>query len=271
MLKRTMLTAGLSVALFSACKTSQVNTTTNQTPYQNIEVNGKLYSAVFQQSAAEYHALCIQAFNIATWQLESILKETHQKPLAIVTDIDETFLDNSPYAVKMAREGKVFDEKTWNEWTSKGDAKPLLGSQEFFNYAASKNIAIYYITNRNQNDKKGTLENLKKHNYPFADEAHIIVRETESSKEERRQKLSKTHEIVMLLGDNLSDFSAAFDKKSMEERLQNVKDNAALFGKKFIVLPNTGYGDWEAAIFDYRRDWNTTQKDSIYNSKIKGF
>ncbi|MTG98580.1 MULTISPECIES: 5'-nucleotidase, lipoprotein e(P4) family [Myroides] len=272
MLKRSFLIAGLAFATLTACKSvPQSVVATNDNVLNNIEVNGKLYAAVFQQNAAEYQALCAQAFNIATLQLDLILQENHDKPIAIVTDIDETFLDNSPYAVKTAREGKSYDQTTWTDWTSKGEAIPLLGSQEFFNYAASKGVEIFYITNRNQNDKPGTMKNLVKYNYPFADEEHVIVRTAESSKETRRQKLSETHEIVMLLGDNLSDFSTLWDKKPQAERIENVKNNREQFGKKFIVLPNTGYGDWEAALFQYRKDLSKEDKDKIYNKSVKGF
>ncbi|WP_430612836.1 5'-nucleotidase, lipoprotein e(P4) family [Flavobacterium sp. JP2137] len=265
--------AALSLAFLSSCQVSQIKSTPTeqQRVVNDIELNGKVYSAVFHQRAAEYQALCQQAFNVATTHLDVILQQQHSKPIAIVTDIDETFLDNSPYAVEMAKRGQVFDESSWLEWTSKGAAKPLMGSQEFFKYAASKGVTIYYITNRNQNDKAGTIANLKKYDYPLADEQHLIVRQTESSKETRRLKVSETHEIVMLLGDNLSDFSQAFDKKTEAQRLEAVRNNAREFGKKFIVLPNVNYGDWESAIFDYKRDWTPQQKDSIYHSKLIGF
>ncbi|MFC2529664.1 HAD family acid phosphatase, partial [Segatella oris] len=42
---------------------------------------------------------------------------------------------------------KNYDQKTWEEWTAKGIAKPLTGSQEFYQYAASKGIQVFYITN----------------------------------------------------------------------------------------------------------------------------
>lgn len=270
MLKRTFLLA--AIISLTACKTSSTSHINKSTQsLNNIEVNGKLYAAVFQQNAAEYQALAAQAFNIATLRIDEILQQKHNKPLAIVTDVDETFLDNSPYAVEMARQGKTFNESTWNEWTSKGEAQPLLGSIEFFNYAAEKGIEVYYITNRNNNNKKGTITNLKRYNFPFADEQHVIVRTTESSKETRRQKLSETHEIVLLLGDNLSDFSSAFDKKTQNERLKNVIENQKLFGKKFIILPNTGYGDWESALFQYNNKLSTEEKNKIYNNSVKGF
>jgi 5'-nucleotidase (lipoprotein e(P4) family) len=266
-----LIAAGLAISLLPGCKTVPAATPVLQPAIQNIDVNGKVYSAVFQQRAAEYKALCQQAFNIATWQLDAALKQPHSKPLAIVSDIDETFLDNSPYAVEMAKKGKTYDEATWNSWTSKADAQPLMGSEDFYKSAAAKGVTIFYITNRSAKDKAGTIANLVKYGFPFADDAHVIVRETVSSKEMRRQKVSESHDIVLLLGDNLSDFSAAFDKKTEAERQQNVINNAAEFGKRFIVLPNTGYGDWESAIFDYNYKRTQPQKDSIYLSKIKGF
>ncbi len=257
-----------------SCKTPQpafVPEAPKADPIAHIDLNGKIYSAVFQQRAAEYKALCQQSFNMATWQLDTALGQKHAKPLAIVSDIDETFLDNSPYAVTMSQKGQTYSEASWAEWTAKGNALPLMGSEAFYKYAASKGVEIFYITNRSAKDKAGTIANLKKYDFPFADDAHVVVREQSSSKEPRRLKVSETHEIVLLLGDNLADFSAAFDKKTETERLQGVKDNAALFGKKFIVLPNSGYGDWESAIFDYKYNWTPAQKDSIYLSKVKGF
>jgi len=41
----------------------------------------------------------------------------------------------------------------------------------------------------------------------------------------------------------------------------------AEFGKRFIVLPNVGYGDWESAMFNYKYDLTQDQRDSIiYNA-----
>lgn len=267
----------LSLPLMISCHTTKGTTATAVTPaaptpaLHNLEINGKVYAAVFQQRAAEYKALCQQAFNVATWQLDAALKQPHTKPLAIITDIDETLLDNSPYAVAMAQKGQTYNETTWLEWTSKGIAEPLMGSQAFYKYAASKGVEVFYITNRSINDKPGTIANLAKYNFPFADEAHVVVRGKISSKEARRLKVGETHDILLLLGDNLADFSTVFDKKPEVQRLEGVVNNAAEFGKRFIVLPNSGYGDWEAALFDYNFKWKPAQKDSIYMSKVKGF
>lgn len=239
-------------------------------------IDGKLWSSIFQQRAAEYDALCLQAFNIARLRVDEAVKASDQahgepKNMAVITDIDETFLDNSPYAVRQALIGKDYDPATWYEWTSKGIADTLPGALSFFRYAASKNIEIFYITNRDEKDKAGTLSNLQHYQFPYSDNQHLIVRGTSSSKEERRNQVAKTHDIIILLGDNLSDFSALFDKKTEAERDQNVQKLAAEFGKKFIVLPNTNYGGWEDAIYDNKRDWTPAQKDSLLRSRLKSY
>jgi 5'-nucleotidase (lipoprotein e(P4) family) len=267
------LVSALALTIFVSCKTYHPTETPKAQPASlgQIDLNGKVYAAVFQQRSAEYKALCRQAYNIAAERLDQAVNQPHTKPLAIVSDIDETFLDNSPYAVAMAKKGRTYDEATWLDWASKGIAEPLAGSQEFYQYAASKRIEIFYITNRSVADKPGTIANLQKFRFPFADEAHVVVREQSSSKETRRQNVSETHEIVLLLGDNLADFSAAFDKKQENERSQSVTDNAAAFGKKFIILPNSGYGDWESALMKYNYKWTQAEKDSIYLNSVKGF
>ncbi|MBS1764387.1 MAG: 5'-nucleotidase, lipoprotein e(P4) family [Bacteroidetes bacterium] len=258
------------IALITSC-TAQKDLTKNTSPNGLLVPDGKLFNAVFQQKAAEYMALCYQAYNIATLRLDESLKDTvNTKPKAIVTDIDETFLDNSKYAVHQGLMGKDYDTVTWKQWTSLGDADTLAGALSFFKYAASKNVEVFYITNRVAEERAGTLKNLQKYGFPFADEAHLITKSDKSSKEERRLKVAETHNIVLLIGDNLADFSSMFDKKSVNERAANAQQNASLFGKKFIVLPNSGYGDWESALYHYNYG-TIQQRDSILKSILKSY
>jgi 5'-nucleotidase (lipoprotein e(P4) family) len=233
--------------------------------------DGKLWSSLFQQRAAEYKALCLQAFNLASLRVEEISKQNSPRPKAIITDIDETFLDNSPYAVDQAIRGKDYEATSWYEWTAKGIADTLTGAHRFFTFAASKNIEIFYITNREETERAGTLKNLQHFNFPFADNAHLILRQSVSSKEPRRQQVANTHDIVLLLGDNLADFSDLFDKKTEKEREQNVQLLRNEFGKKFIVLPNANYGGWEDAVYQNARHWTAAQKDSIIKAVLKGY
>jgi 5'-nucleotidase (lipoprotein e(P4) family) len=256
--------------LFTNC-TQQKIVSRQQLQQQNLVIDGKLYASAFMQRAAEYHALCLQAYNIAHWRLDELLRtSTNSKPKAIITDIDETILDNSADEVHRDLQGKQFDPVEWNKWTAMAAADTIPGGYSFLKYASSKGVEIFYITNRDEKDREGTLKNLQKFNFPNADNNHLIVRQNTSSKEARRQQVMTDHEVVLLLGDNLSDFSSLWDRKTMQERLQNVEQQSNLFGSRFIVLPNPIYGDWESAIYQYK-PLTPVQKDLAVKSLLKGY
>src|SRR5580765_474488 len=68
------------------------------------ETDLKLYPVLWQQTAAEYRALCYQAFNIAALRLNEIPgKKFRKEKLAIITDLDETILDNSYADAKLIK------------------------------------------------------------------------------------------------------------------------------------------------------------------------
>lgn len=276
------LIIGLSILMISvSCKTVVTITDSSagiivpanseQRHLEDISLNGKVYSALWQQNAAEFRALCYQAYNIATEIVKEKSSMQHLRPIAIVTDIDETFLDNSPYAVTQALKGKEFDQQSWLDWTSKGEAAAFPGSVEFFNYAASRNVAVFYISNRNENDRPGTIKNLKNLGFPYADDDHVLLMKDTSNKEERRKQVLEQYEIFLLLGDNLSDFSEIFYHKSQAERNRLTDENAAEFGKRFIVLPNSGYGEWESFMPGYNSKLSPAQKDSVILKNVKGY
>ncbi|QTE22843.1 5'-nucleotidase, lipoprotein e(P4) family [Polaribacter cellanae] len=250
-----------------SCKTLPTKHNVLKTPIQEHSVKAVLW----QQLSGEYKALAYQAFLLAKIQLDNAIQSSKNngKPFAIVTDIDETVLDNSPYFAKMIKLDKNFSKKMWKDWGLLEKAAPVPGALEFFQYAASKNVAVFYISNRNENQLEETVKNLKKLGFPFANKEHTFLKKQTSSKEDRRKKVLKAHNIVMLLGDNLSDFTSAFERKSTKDRNNIVKIMKTEFGKKFIVLPNPIYGDWENhGLYSGKYTWSPTQRDSIRKSKL---
>jgi 5'-nucleotidase (lipoprotein e(P4) family) len=188
-----------------------------------------------------------------------------------MTDIDETILNNSPYQAHQLLEGKDYDPTSWVEWTSKGVADTVPGALRFLKYAAANGIEIFYVTNRGENEREGTLNNLKKFDFPNADNAHLLLKGNTSSKEPRKNSIAETHTIVMLIGDNMNDFSYLFEKKTSDERDKVADDFSAEFGNRFIVLPNPVYGDWESSLYHYNYSLSPAQKDSVIRASLYSY
>ncbi|HEU4471045.1 MAG TPA: 5'-nucleotidase, lipoprotein e(P4) family [Flavisolibacter sp.] len=238
-------------------------------PVSSLVTNGKLFATYFQQQAGEYRALCFQAYNLARLRVDQASAQPASKPMAIITDLDETVLDNSVYDAAQTLQGKDYEPASWLEWTARGEADTVPGAPSFLRYAASKGMTIFYLTNREEKERSGTLLNLRRLDLPYADNDHLVMRQQVSSKEERRQDIMKNFEVVLLIGDNLADFDRLFDKKSVAERNANVEVLRNQFGQRFILLPNPVYGDWEAALYQYRPGLSLQQKDSIIRSALK--
>lgn len=225
----------------------------------------------WQQQAAEYRALCLQAYNYARLSLDLMLDTTKMdvSKLAIVTDLDETVVDNSPYNAKMIELDEAYQKSRWIEWGDEISAKAVPGSVEFFKYAASRGVETFYVSNRYPEQLAVTIKNLEKLDLPFVDEAHVLLRNQSSGKLERRNKVEESHHIIMLIGDNLADFTDLFEKQKSERRHLLVDSLAAEFGSRFIVLPNVMYGDWQTnGIYEGKYDWTESQRDSIRHKKL---
>jgi 5'-nucleotidase (lipoprotein e(P4) family) len=251
----------LVISLFSACKQKQskdkvktqtfTKTLTDTLSRDNSNPNEHMVMAVvYQQTAAEYRALCFQAYNLARFMLDRDLDNRKiNQPRCIVLDIDETVLDNSPYEAKCILEKLIYPNK-WGDWITKASAKPIPGALDFIKYARANAVEVYFVTNRKENERQSTIDNLKSAGFASVDDDHLLLRNETSSKEARRAKIRETRHISLLFGDNMADFSDAFDGKlSVQDRFNAVEKLKKEFGTRFIVLPNPMYGDWEGAVY----------------------
>jgi 5'-nucleotidase (lipoprotein e(P4) family) len=197
--------------------------------------------------SAEAAAIYVQTFALARRSLDDALAQPAPRPRAIITDIDETVLDNSPYQGWLIQNRQPYSLETWKKWTALASATALPGASNFLNYAASRGVTVFYVTNRDQDEADATIKNLKAAGFPNADSAHLLCKRASRGKEDRRQEIAQRHTVCLLLGDNLSDLSAAFDSTGTDDRAASVTNNASLFGSNWIVFPNPMYGDWEKA------------------------
>lgn len=216
--------------------------------------NSLLWAVAWKQTAAEYRALCYQAYNLARMQLDDALRrrKAGDRPLAIITDMDNTMLYVGSYWGYLINENKdFFDDAIWDEWLPNNLVTAVPGSREFFNYCSEQDVEVFYVTSRNQGERtyEYALAQLKYLEVPFADEEHLFVFRESSDKTPAREKIAEEFDVVVLLGDNLNDYKRDYYVKDVDERLALMERDRADWGTKFIVLPNPTDGNWVRAIF----------------------
>ena len=170
-------------------------------------------------------------------------------PRAVIVDIDETMLDNSPAQAFGAKNKLPFELKAWYAWGELRKAKAVPGAVDFANYAKSQNVRIFYVSNRDEVQKQATIDNLRNAGFPDISEENVVLRQKESTKEPRRLAIAAKYRVVILMGDNLNDLSNVYEQKSVADRFAEVDKAQSLYGNRFIVLPNAMYGEWESAIY----------------------
>jgi len=203
-------------------------------------------SILWFQSSAEMQALFYQGYNAAKASLsDKIKKRDNKKPKAVIMDIDETILDNSPVETLQVKGNLAFSDSLWLAWVNKASAELLPGAKDFIRFADSVGVEVFYLSNRESKDEfLPTLNNLIAKGLPFADSIHLVLRDDLSSKEIRRGSIAEKYDILLLIGDNLADFDQIFDARGDDLGFGAVKNYSKKFGRDFIILPNPMYGPW---------------------------
>ena len=231
---------------------------------------------LWTQTSAEYRALAYQAFSLAKLRLDQGLvgraRARSAKPPAVIVDVDETVLDNSRYQAELVLRRVAYSGESWKAWCDRAEAGAVPGAVDFLNYAFRRGVRVFYITNRRQPEKAGTVENLKKLGFPGVSEETVIIREqgASASKESRRQQVASRYRIALLVGDNLNDFNDDFAGKSVDDRKAQVDRERAEFGTRFIVIPNPMYGDWENAINGNQSNLTEAERQAKRRAAMRG-
>ncbi|HRH37123.1 MAG TPA: 5'-nucleotidase, lipoprotein e(P4) family [Flavobacteriales bacterium] len=217
-------------------------------------------ATLWQNTSAEAYWLYQQGYDHASLKLETALKDIDEekqmvdsakwdrRPTAVIVDIDETVLDNSPYQVHAIAKGRTFDQNEWKNWTDSASAKACPGALDFLKFAQSSGCEVFYITNRDIREKASTLKNLNDIGFPFADDAHLLLMEGTSDKTERRARVAASHHVVLLVGDQLRDFDERFKDRSINDGKGVVDAMSDSLSQYFILLPNPMYGTYRDVI-----------------------
>ena len=224
-----------------------------------------ILSVLYVQTSTEFAANNIQTFNNASKALDMALKDKTwtaaleqkdnfvSKDPAIIIDVDETVLDNSSFQSRTILSGLSYPNG-WAKWVNESMATAVEGVYEFLHYANESNVKIFYVTNRLESFREPTIRNLKSLGLPFDDNLNsLIMREDENvrDKTKRRKNIAEDYRIVLLLGDQLTDFIStkeAYVYHSDRKKLANKYSD--MWGSKWFMITNPTYGRWELSIYD---------------------
>ena len=225
-------------------------------------------STLWYQQSAEMMQSYLQSYQYAKLLLDKKIENRRsEKPAAVVLDIDETVLDNSPYEVMLIDSGKTYSYNTWKQWTDAARAEALPGALEFVNYAKEKGVEVFYISNRSTEELATTIVNLKDKNFPNASEQYMAFKEGTSDKTERRNKVLENYDVLVFVGDNLTDYSEIFADRGSDMGKALVEKHKAELLENFVMLPNPMYGEWEGAI--YNNDYTIADSTKLKMRKEK--
>lgn len=274
-LAASVLAAALSL---TACQHVQTSPPAAQADVASTAAAGaddNLNAVLWVQTSAEYRALGEQAFRAAAAQLDRALAEKDWDalvpgeranpgtglPPAVVMDIDETVLDNSPYQARLVRNGTQYDEVTWSDWVNERSAAAVPGVVDFARAATARGITIVYISNRAQHLDVATIANLRSVGMPVKDAGAFLGLGTHvdgceqhgSEKNCRREQVGRDYRVLMQFGDQLGDFVQVLSNTA-DGRAALLDAHGRWFGERWWMLPNPTYGSWEPAAFN--NDWS---------------
>jgi acid phosphatase len=113
----------------------------------------KLSPTLWMQTSEEWRGLAAQSFRLATTLLDQALRDKRwtaldqtgdyrKLPPAVILDVDETVLDNTPSQAREVKQDRSFEIEEWTKWVNEAAAVPIPGAVEFCRYAATKKVAV---------------------------------------------------------------------------------------------------------------------------------
>ena len=231
-------------------------------------------AVLWVRDAAEFDALTMQAYRAASDDLPRLIadkswtampgqKNYGQLPPAIIFDVDETLVSNVGFQEILV---PPFKNSMLDDWNASITATPIPGAAAFAKMARDQGVELFFVTNRPCETKPGvsdscpqqsvTVQDLNEADIP-ADSDHVMLANERSDwdreKVIRRNLIARDYRIIMLIGDDLSDFIPCVREKvhapckegaTAASRQNQTELYERYWGAGWYVLPNPMHGSW---------------------------
>lgn len=242
-------------------------------PSAAIAADDNLNAVLWMQASAEYAAATKTVYRAAADKLDAALKEKNWDALApderdnvaptaglkpaVIMDIDETVLDNSPYQARLIHDNREYSDPAWDLWVAEKKARAVPGAVDFARAASARGVTVFYLSNRAVHLNAATLANLKAVGMPVAGGDVFLglgtvlpgCEQNGSEKNCRRRLVGRNYRVLMQFGDQLGDFVQVV-ANTPADRAHLVDAYGDWFGERWWMLPNPSYGGWEPALFN---------------------
>jgi 5'-nucleotidase (lipoprotein e(P4) family) len=255
---RPLQALALAAALVGGCAT------TAPQPHE------MLNAVLWQQTSAEYAGLTQQIYRTALRNLEAALADPAWTaaleqtgdyaalPPAIILDLDETVLDNSGYESRIVLEYGHYTPESFADWCREGQPRAIPGARAFLETAIERGVTLVYYSARPEALRQCTERHLRGAGLPLPPGTQLLL-SNGHSKSAYRATIAEHYRILLLIGDNLTDFiddtqAGPFNRSEL------AMQHADRWGRQWILLPNPMYGHWEASCYDYDYRLGRTQQ-----------
>ena len=269
-------TGGSSARVAPSPGTASTTATAGRDTHEGL--NGVLWV----QTSAEFWALTTATYHSAQVLLERALTDkswsaaleqpsaSENLPPAVILDIDETVLDNSPAQAQMALERTVYQQ----------DSVERLGRKDGCRGHSGRSV-VYRVCRKAW--RQGVLRHKPRgfrasgHLEEPDGTGHCGVRRNDSQPGRERVDVrqngpaSRDCQVASCaasVGDDMNDFVSTA-KLTPPQRVELATKHADRWGRSWILLPNPMYGSWERALYA-----GLTRDEDILRRKrevLKGF
>ena len=244
-----------------------------------------MLAVLYSQTSAEFSANNIQTYNNARLALDTALldkswsaaleqKDNYKDKMpAIILDVDETVLDNSAFQARTILEGISYPNG-WVEFVNEENSELVSGVKDFLLYAKNKGVKVFYVTNRIHILEEATKNNLKALGLPFDEDIDVLLMRDENGwtrdKTSRRNLVAKDYRILLLVGDQLTDFISSEESYVLHSERKKLADKYSSFwGTKWFVITNPMYGRWEYSIYDNKTPESEAKAEEIRKDSLR--